>query len=173
LWCRAQLSQADARLPVNFFAGKTSEIVELTDCSLMKSGSVSLELMARGKPAAVMYHVSPSTYFLGRMLVKCESISLPNLIAGEPILEECISYGSTQSQSAQRAIQEITREVSRLIADGDYRLSKRNRLRELASKYAKPGASEKAGRFIIEKLRESGIQESDDYVRKIPIRRAA
>lgn len=150
LWCRSLLTASDSKLPIHIFAGKTSEIIELTDCSLMKSGSVSLELMARAKPAAVMYHLSHSTYWMAKMLVRCKSMSLPNLMADEQVLPEFLSHGSLRSASALRSIEQVTATMSRLIADPAYRLEQRNKLRKLADQYAKPGASDTAAKFILE-----------------------
>ncbi len=147
-WCRDRLNSKDQRLPIHIFAGRTSEIIELADCALMKSGSVSLELMARNTPSAVMYHVNHLTYFLAKMLVRCDSISLPNLIADEKILPEFVSYGSLRSKSARRSIQLATEEMSRLIDDHSYRRERQDRLRRLADQIALPGASQKAANWI-------------------------
>ena len=57
LWCKQQLAAADRDLKVEFFVGRTSEVAQLADCALMKSGSVSLEMMARGVPSVVVYQV--------------------------------------------------------------------------------------------------------------------
>lgn len=152
LWCRSQLKASDAKLPIQIFAGKTSEIIELSDCSLMKSGSVSLEMMARGKPAAVMYHLSQTTYAIAKLLVKCKHMSLPNMIADKKVLPEFLSYGKLTSKSALRAIHDVTEEMSRLLGDCEYRLNQRRGLIELASRFAKPGASNAAARFIMTKL---------------------
>ncbi len=170
LWCRSQLQAADTRLPMHIFAGKTSEIIELTDCALMKSGSVSLELMARNKPAVVMYHVSNATYVLGRMMIQVNSMTLPNLITGETIFPEFISYGSLRSRSAQRSINSATSEMSKLISDAEHRTAKRHRLQQLADQVAKPGASGMAAQFIVNKLNELGVssQESRLVPRREP-----
>lgn len=155
LWCRSQLKPSDAKLPIHIFAGKTSEIIELSDCSLMKSGSVSLELMARGKPAAVMYHLSQSTYAMAKLLVKCKRMSLPNLIADRQVLPEFLSHGKLNSRSALRSIVDVTEEMSKLLGDSQYRLSQRRNLSELANQYAKPGASCAAATYILSKLIKS------------------
>ena len=152
LWCRSQLRASDAKLPLQIFAGKTSEIIELSDCSLMKSGSVSLELMARGKPAAVMYHLSQTTYAMAKLLVKCKHMSLPNMIADKLVLPEFLSHGKLTSKSAIRSIHDVTEEMSRLLGDAEYRLTQRRNLIELAAKFAKPGASNAAAKFIMTKL---------------------
>ena len=155
LWCRSQLKASDSKLPIHIFAGKTSEIIELSDCSLMKSGSVSLELMARGKPAAVMYHLSQTTYAMAKLLVKCKRMSLPNLIADEQVLPEFLSHGKLNSKSALRSIEDVTQEMSRLLGDPEYRMTQRRNLNALASQFAKPGASNAAARFIMSKLIKS------------------
>ncbi len=161
LWCRSQLSPSDARLPIHIFAGKTSEVIELSDCSLMKSGSVSLEMMARGKPAVVTYHVSPTTYYLGKFLVSCKSMSLPNLMADEMLMPECLSCGKLTSKIAMRAIEQLTASMAQLIGDDGFRLEQRRKLRMLANQYAKPGASDAAAQFIISKLGMStSVQEN-------------
>ena len=152
MWCQSQLSASDQRLPIHIFSGKTSEILELCDCTLMKSGSVSLEVMARCKPAAVMYHVSDMTYAIGKMLVKCQYMSLPNLIAQAPLMPEFLSHGSIQSRTSRRSIEEITQEMVRLLGDPQYRHLQRQRLRELASRTAKTGATQAVAQHILTDL---------------------
>jgi lipid-A-disaccharide synthase len=163
--CRSLLSNADNRLPLHIFTGKTSEILELSDCTLMKSGSVSLEVMARGKPAAVMYHVSHSTYAMAKLLVHCKSISLPNLIADAMIMPEFISHGSIDSWSAQKSLHGIIEEMSRLLGDSSYRNHKRDELQRLALQYARPGASEMASEWILSHLPDAhGLSRSESLV---------
>ena len=152
MWCKSQLKAADSKIPIHIFAGKTSEIIELSDCSLMKSGSVSLELMARGKPAAVMYHLSQFTFAMAKLLVRCKSMSLPNLMSEEQVLPEFLSHGKLNSKSALRSIEQATEEMSKLLSNSDYRTMRRRNLQALASQYAKPGASNAAARFIMTKL---------------------
>ena len=176
LWCRSLMKASDAKLPIHIFAGKTSEIIELSDCSLMKSGSVSLELMARGKPAAVMYHLSQSTYAMAKLLVKCKRMSLPNLIADHQVLPEFLSHGKLNSKSALQSIEDVTQEMSRLLGDSAYRMTQRRNLNALASQFAKPGASNAAARFIMSKLIQSDagtLPMDGDDMAQADYRRAA
>ena len=152
LWCRSQMTEADSKLPIHIFTGKTSEIIELSDCSLMKSGSVSLEMMARGKPAAVIYHLSNTTYAMSKVLVKCKRMSLPNLIAGELVLPEFLSHGKLDSKSALKSIVDVTEEMSRLIGSPEYRTTLQRNLLQLASQFAQPGASDAAASYIVSEL---------------------
>lgn len=154
IWCRNLLTKDDAKLPIQIYSDKTSEILEMCDCSIMKSGSSSLELMARGKPATVMYHVSQSTYLMAKMLVKIKSISLPNLIADEQVLPESISYGSLQSKSSQASVQFVVNHMTKLIGDAEYRTAQSQRLLNLAEQFAKPGASEATATFLLDHLQK-------------------
>ena len=79
LWCRNQLTPEDQSLPIEFYVGKTSEIIEAAQCAMMVSGSVSLELMARRTPAAVIYRVGRFLHTVGSRLVQVDSLTLPNL----------------------------------------------------------------------------------------------
>ena len=121
---------SDAKLPIHIFAGKTSEIIELSDCSLMKSA-------------------------MAKLLVKCKRMSLPNLIADKQVLPEFLSHGKLNSKSALKAIEDVTVEMSRLLGDSEYRMEQRRNLNALAAQFAKPGASNTTARFIMSKLIKS------------------
>ena len=86
--CQKMLASRPRSLPVELCLGRTPEIIEASDCCVMVSGSVSLEMLARAKPAVVLYRVSPLTYALVRPLVHVKSITLPNLIAGRRLMPE-------------------------------------------------------------------------------------
>lgn len=127
LWCREQLTAADRKLNIEFFVGKTSEIIEVADCSLMKSGSVSLEMMARGTPSVVVYHVSRAFYAVVCAVTRLKSMTLPNLIAGETIMPEFLAVGSTA-----KAIAESVVALDRLMADATLRSEQSQRLLRLS-----------------------------------------
>ena len=92
--CVTDLLAKAPTLPVSVYTGKTSEIIEVADCALMVSGSVSLEMIARQTPAAVVYRGDWMTYFIATALVTCKYISLPNLIAGRKIMPEFPTVGN-------------------------------------------------------------------------------
>lgn len=92
-WCLEQLHAENRALPIHFFVGKTSEIIELAECSAMVSGSVSLEMLARRTPAVVLYRASRVFSALVHLLVSCRYASLPNLIAGREIMPEFLFSG--------------------------------------------------------------------------------
>lgn len=139
--------ESDKALNVHCFVGKTSEIIEACDCGLMKSGSVSLEMMARGKPAVVTYHVSRTFYAIGRRLTRLNSMTLPNMIAGETIMPEFLAVGSTAKATTQ-----VIGAMSRLLGDDSARAEQREKLIALSAQYARPGASLRAAHAIVSTL---------------------
>lgn len=145
LSCRQAMSEQDQSLPIEIFVGKTSEIIEMSDCALMKSGSVSLEVLARSTPAVVVYHVGLMSYSIGRWLVNVESFSLPNLIAREKVMPEFLSVGKSP-----KVLNEIVDAMRKMIGDAEYRQESRDRLRALADRVAQPGASDRTAARILE-----------------------
>jgi lipid-A-disaccharide synthase len=87
-FCQSVLDQQPDRLPIDLHLGATSEIIAAADCILMVSGSVSLEVLARDKPAVAMYRGSPVTWAIAWLLVHVWYMSLPNLMAGEELMPE-------------------------------------------------------------------------------------
>lgn len=148
--CERMLSEADRSLNIEFFVGKTSEIIALCDCALMKSGSVSLEMMARGKPAVVAYHASRTFYAIGRCLTRLNSMTLPNMIAGETVMPEFLAVGTTAKAEGQ-----ILAAMDRLLGDADARAAQSQKLRQLAARFAQPGASQRAAAAILQTLADS------------------
>ncbi len=54
----------------------------------MVSGSVSLEVLARGTPAVAIYRSTRLMRFLARRLVNCRYMSLPNLFLDDELIPE-------------------------------------------------------------------------------------
>src|SRR5690606_10729000 len=138
-WCREQMAASDDHLDINFFVGRTSEIIELADCGLVKSGSVSLELMARGTPSVILYHASRMLYAIARRLTNIQSMTLPNLIAQQQIMPEFLAVGSTQ-----KTIDQSIEALDQLVSQPTARNDQREQLLNLSRQFAQPGASQRA-----------------------------
>ncbi|TWU56772.1 Glycosyl transferase [Rubripirellula tenax] len=143
LWCRDQMTPADADLPIEFFVDRTSEVIEVARCAMMVSGSVSLELMARRTPATVVYRVGRFLYTVGRLLVKTRSLTLPNLMGDRAVFPEMVSVGSEEP-----AIEFLTASVDAMIGDEFYFQSLLRQLDDLRAVHARAGASERAAQWI-------------------------
>jgi lipid-A-disaccharide synthase len=91
--CEKMVQESAHDLPIELHVGRASEIIERATCCLMVSGSISLEILARGTPTVVVYRMSRITAWIGQRLVKCRFISLPNLFDDRAILPEFPSTG--------------------------------------------------------------------------------
>lgn len=147
LWCKRQMKQEDHGLRIEFFVGKTSEIIQLADCSLMKSGSVSLEMMARGVPSIVVYQVGRIFYHIASRLTDLKTFTLPNILAGTEVMQEFLAVGSTRDAGLQ-----ATQALDRLMGDPGERIRQKEQLLELAGQFAKDGASDRAARVVLSRL---------------------
>lgn len=164
LWCRNQLTEADRDLPIDFFVDRTSEVIQSAHCAMMVSGSVSLELMARGIPAAVIYRVGRLLHFIGRHVLQVDSVTLPNLMAGRQIFPELVSVGRVEP-----AIDFLHETTRAMLEDAFYYRRVKTDLANLREQYGLPGASSRAADFLCQQLAISVT----DSVRGQTIRRVA
>ncbi len=69
---------------------------------ILKSGTTTLEAAMFGLPMTVVYKISPTSYKIGKLLIKnIRFISLPNLISGEEIVKEFIQNNVTAEKIAE------------------------------------------------------------------------
>jgi lipid-A-disaccharide synthase len=155
LWCKQQLNSDDQQLDIHFFVGKTSEVIQRSDCALSKSGSVSLELMARNVPTVIVYHAGRILYHVGKLLTGLNSMTLPNMLAGKKVMEEYMAVGSTKLVTQQATIA-----MDRLLSDPAELNRQRLELKQLSGRYAQHGASDKAAEKILAKLENHASEPS-------------
>ena len=146
-FCIEQYEKLQETLPISFFVGKTSEIIELADCAMMVSGSVSLEMLARRTPAVVVYRTTWPTYCIGRVLVTCKSISLPNLIAGRTVMPEFLSVGNPLPVTNA-----LVEQVDRWLSDPQSLVDAAKDLEQVREKIYVTGATRRTAEVIIERL---------------------
>jgi lipid-A-disaccharide synthase len=146
-FCVQQYEKLDETLPISFFVGKTSEIIELADCAVMVSGSVSLEMLARRTPAVVLYRTTWPTYFIGKMLVTCKYMSLPNLIAGRKVMPEHLSVGSPVPVTDA-----IVEQVDHWLNDSQSLASSQRELEQIRERIYVTGATARTAEVILQRL---------------------
>ena len=142
-------------LPIQFFVGRTSEIIELGDFSLMVSGSVSLEMVARRTPSVVLYRIGRGLDILRRIGFQIRYISLPNLIANREVMPEFLSVGNPEL--AIRAITDVLDRWTRLPEERQLAVAQ---LESLADGLVETGATRRTADFIVRTLAGETAQET-------------
>ena len=146
-YCEQYLRDHAPHLPVDLHVGKLSEILEVSECCLMVSGSVSLEVLARGVPAIVQYHCDRLFAFLVRPLITCKYMSLPNLVAGRILMPEYLIIGSPTKQIAQ-----ISAHLQSWLSNPMTLARAAKPMLELRDELVRTGATANAARVILERL---------------------
>ncbi len=80
-----------ADLPIEVYVGKTPELMQLADCAMSVSGSVSLELLYHTTPTVILYWITRFAYFVQTYFRKVKYITLVNLLATDGIGEADIT----------------------------------------------------------------------------------
>jgi lipid-A-disaccharide synthase len=137
----------DRKLPIDIFVGKTSEVIQASRCAMMVSGSVSLELLARETPAAVLYRVGRILRAYAQLVVRVNSITLVNLMAKKTIFPEMVSCGNPEP-----AIDFLCRSTASMLGDEFYYQSLIAQMAELRASQGSPGGIARAADVLIEKL---------------------
>jgi len=147
LLCQSQLQQHSTPLPIEMHLGKTSELIELADCALAVSGSVSLELLARTTPTVVMYRSGAAMGTLATIVVTAPYMSLPNLIAGREVMPEFPFV-----VKPQKWIDQMTAHVDRWLSDPVALSAWRDELRDVLAMIPPGDATARAAGVILERL---------------------
>ena len=79
-----------AGVEIRLLPHRADEALAAADAALVASGTATLQALLHGCPMAVAYRLAPLTAFLVRdlKLVKLRHFSLPNLLAGEELVQE-------------------------------------------------------------------------------------
>ena len=92
------LASVNRQLPVTLLSGQGLEAMAAANVVMLASGTATLECMLIKRPMVMAYRLSPLTYQLARLLVNTPYYSLPNLLAGKPLVKEFIQNDiSTQA----------------------------------------------------------------------------
>ena len=73
------------------YRGELSELLRISDFSIVSSGTASLESSVVGVESILIYKTDFLTYLLAKyFLMRVDYIGLPNLIAGEEVVPELL-----------------------------------------------------------------------------------
>lgn len=155
--CGELLDQHGGHLPIELRVDRTSAIIEASDCCLMVSGSVSLEMLARKTPAVVMYRGSRMTYFLAHALLTIDYFSLPNLMVDRPLMPE---YPFVRERCGM--VRRMTRTLDSWLTDKSLIEATRQEMSELADQVVEVGGLARAAEVLHQRLnrRPAGLREN-------------
>lgn len=126
---------------------KTYDLLHLAEAAIVTSGTATLETALFQVPEVVIYRTSAVSYWIARRLIKVRYISLVNLIADREIVKELIQ----EDFHAER----LTGELAMILPDSEGRERMLADYQMLARLVGGAGASEKAGRKMVEWVRAS------------------
>jgi lipid-A-disaccharide synthase len=94
-----------------------------------------------GVPTVTLYKSSGLEYEIGKRIIKVKSLTMPNLLAGEPVFPEFIQNAATPENLAGAALE--------LLRDPVRRENVRARLKQVVASLGGPGASRRAAEAIL------------------------
>lgn len=126
---------------ISIVSGQTYEVLGKAEAALVKSGTSTLETALLGTPEVVCYAGNPISYAIAKRVVDIKYISLVNLIADAPVVEELIQ-GDLNKNNLTRALKTILEPENRKTMKQEYA-----RIRQLLGE---SGASSKAANAILQ-----------------------
>jgi lipid-A-disaccharide synthase len=139
-------------LPIEIHHGRTPEIIELAHSCMAVSGSVSLELLYRGKPAAIVYRIHWAMRLVGFAVLRAKYITLVNLLADKLLFPEYVTVRCVAHQLAGHVLHWLQEPEAykQLCAE----------LAALKQAVAEPGACGRAATAILELVRGQEVRRA-------------
>ncbi len=129
---------------INVVFNKTYDLLSNASIAVVTSGTATLETALFKVPQIVCYKSSLISYYIAKMLIKVDFISLVNLIMHKEVVKELIQKDCNSYT--------IQKEVRKIIHDLDYQNEIKNNYEELEKKLGGVGASEKVAQFLLKDL---------------------
>ncbi|NOZ08903.1 MAG: lipid-A-disaccharide synthase [FCB group bacterium] len=117
--------------------------LETADAAIVASGTSTLEGAIFGTPMAVVYRLSPISWWLTRRLVKVPFAAMANLLAGKRIVPEFLQKAADPHAIAAEVIRQLT--------DKEYSTDMKAELKKVRESLGGAGASVNAALAILER----------------------
>ncbi|MDX2116332.1 MAG: hypothetical protein SFZ24_12035 [Planctomycetota bacterium] len=128
---------------LEILAGRTDLIVRWSTVAVAVSGTVTLQIAKQLRPMVVMYKINKLQWnAFGKRLIMTRFISLPNLIAGRPVISELFPYFKGHER--------LVEAVDALVSDPAAREAQRRGLLEVCERFAGRTASTRSADVIEE-----------------------
>lgn len=137
----------DAALPsllgIQILEGRSQVLMRAADVALLKPGTSTLEATLLGCPFVVAARTNGLTAWLLRRLVKVDTLTMPNLIAGETIVPEFLQEDAEPERVADAVV---------ALLDGPAREDQLARLAGVRAALSQGGAAKRAAELASEML---------------------
>lgn len=158
---------AASGLPLQVHVRRTPELIELAECCLAVSGSVSLELLFHARPTVVLYWVGRVAYRVQGWFRKVKYITLVNLLAAREIFVRRAADFDPHKQGSEEMLfpeyltcedrsGEMAAQIIRWLTDAEARRECVARLARLKARVAGGGAARKAAKYVLRVLGAHG-----------------
>jgi len=84
------IKKKNLKKEVHIISGNIYQAMNASDVIILSSGTASLEAVLLKKPPVICYKISPTSFFIGKFLVKNKLIGLPNIILNKKIFPELL-----------------------------------------------------------------------------------
>ncbi len=150
---RALVDEAIARaklpslLELVVVESRTYEAIRAADVALAKPGTATVEIALLGTPLVVATKVSAFEAFVARRLIRVASFSMPNLIAGGPVVPEFLQEEAEPGRVAEALLG---------LLRGPAREQQLAALAQVRRELGEGGAAERAAAIALEMIRGRG-----------------
>jgi lipid-A-disaccharide synthase len=124
--------------------GGLADALRGAELAIASTGTVTMECAWFGVPAVTLYKTSWATYQIGRRIVKVNSLTMPNLLAGTTVYPEFLQDAATAENIARAALE--------LLRDAPRRTAIRAQLGKIRATLGGPGANRRAAQAILNLL---------------------
>ncbi len=143
----SQIQALSGDFPLETVEGGMYRVLDAARFCLVASGTATLETALFQVPMVVVYKVTGPTYWLARLLVRIEAISIVNILAGRLVVPEFIQYDARADRIVPVALD--------LIGDTAARQTMLNEFERVRASLGTQGASDRAAREILETIGSS------------------
>lgn len=121
--------------------GNLPQALAQADVAIASTGTVTMECAFFSLPTVTLYRTSLITYEIGKRLVTVNSLTMPNLLAGEEVYPEFIQNAATPENIANTALE--------LLQNDSRRQKIGSQLKKIISSLGEPGATDRAAAAIL------------------------
>ena len=132
-------------LPITVIKKKPYDVIQCCHAIMTTSGTASLEIALLGVPMVVAYKLSPSTYWLGKQLVKTPFIGLPNIVLNKLTVKELIQHEANAEN--------LAKEIYKILTDQPYAEQIRQDLLQVKHRLGVGGGSKNMASLALEMLK--------------------